>query len=78
MTPLWQASAGITGSPVVGGGRVWALDTDVGVLHALDPDNGKSLGAVAVGAVSRFATPALYGRDILIGTVQGLTIVASS
>ena len=78
MTPLWQASGGITGSPVVGGGRVWALDTDVGVLHALDPDNGKSLGAVAVGAVSRFATPALYGRDILIGTVQGLTIVASS
>jgi outer membrane protein assembly factor BamB len=78
MIPLWRASGGITGSPVIGGGRVWALDTDDGVLHALDPGSGKSLGAVTVGAVSRFATPALYGRNILIGTVQGLTIVASS
>jgi outer membrane protein assembly factor BamB len=78
MTPLWKASAAITGSPVIGGGRVWALDTDAGVLHALDPGDGTSLGAVTVGAVSRFATPALYGRTIMVGTIQGLTIVASS
>jgi hypothetical protein len=34
---LWHTSESVTGSPVIGGGRVWALDTTAGVLHALDP-----------------------------------------
>ena len=32
---LWHTSDSITGSPVIGGGCVWALDTSAGVLHAL-------------------------------------------
>ena len=46
-TSLWHAAAGITGSPVVGGGRVWSLDPAAGVLHALDPRTGRNVAAVA-------------------------------
>ena len=60
---LWHASGSVTGSPVIGGGRIWALDTTAGVLHALDPATGTSLGQVDVGVANRFATPALYGAD---------------
>jgi hypothetical protein len=72
MTPLWQAPANITGSPVIGGGRLWALDTGAGVLHMLNPTSGADLGSVAVGAVTRFATPALYGNAVFVGTKSGI------
>jgi outer membrane protein assembly factor BamB len=73
---LWHASASIAGSPVVGGGRVWALDQDAGVLHALDPATGRSLAQVDVGVTSRFATPAITGGNLLVPTMTGLTVVA--
>jgi outer membrane protein assembly factor BamB len=75
---LWRASASVTGSPVIGGGRVWALDTTAGVLHALDPSTGKSLSQVEVGAASRFATPALYGADVIVPTLAGIAVVRTS
>lgn len=70
MTVLWHASSSISGSPVVGGGRVWSLDPANGVLYALDPATGAQKGHWTVGAVSRFATPALYRNTILIGTMS--------
>jgi outer membrane protein assembly factor BamB len=73
---LWRASSSITGSPIVGGGRVWSLDTGAGVLHALDPRTGRSATAARVGPVSRFATPAAAGSDLLVPTLSGLTVVA--
>jgi hypothetical protein len=75
---LWHASSSITGSPVVGGGRVWSLDPDAGVLHALGLVHGASRHAVAVGQTSRFATPAIYGRDLYVPTLTGLTVVSTS
>ncbi|MDT4893056.1 MAG: hypothetical protein QOE97_2091 [Pseudonocardiales bacterium] len=75
---LWHADGSITGSPVVGGGRIWALDTGAGVLHALDPDTGRSTGSVEVGRVNRFATPALYGRQAFVPTLAGMAVVATS
>jgi outer membrane protein assembly factor BamB len=75
---LWHTSGSITGSPVIGGGRVWALDTDAGVLHALDPSTGKSLSQVDVGVANRFATPALYGADVIIPTLAGIAVVRTS
>jgi outer membrane protein assembly factor BamB len=75
---LWHASTSITGSPVVGGGRVWVLDTGAGVLHGLDPSTGKSLGQVNVGVANRFATPALYGLDVIVPTLAGFAVVATS
>jgi outer membrane protein assembly factor BamB len=75
MTVLWHAARSITGSPVVGGGRVWALDLAAGVLHGLDPATGATRNQLAVGAVPHFATAALSGTSVLIGTMSGLAIV---
>jgi hypothetical protein len=72
MTPLWQAPANITGSPVVGGGRLWALDTGAGRLHLLDPSTGADQLSLPVGSVTRFATPALYGNAVFVGTTSGV------
>ncbi|HLY34825.1 MAG TPA: PQQ-binding-like beta-propeller repeat protein [Jatrophihabitantaceae bacterium] len=74
---LWHASDAIGGSPDVGGGRVWVLDTADRVLHALDPATGRSREHVAVGVTSRFATPALYGTSVFVPTLAGLTIVTT-
>jgi streptogramin lyase len=60
---------------VVGGGRVWALDLAAGVLHGLDPATGATRNQLAVGAVPHFATAALSGTSVLIGTMSGLAIV---
>jgi hypothetical protein len=75
---LWHAGGSIAGSPVLGGGRVWTLDQDAGVLHALDPGSGASREQVAVGVTSRFATPAITGPDVLVPTLTGLTVVRTS
>jgi hypothetical protein len=75
---LWQTGGNIAGSPVVGGGRVWTLETGSGVLHGLDPKTGRPVISLDVGETSRFATPALYGPDVLVPTLSGLTIVATS
>jgi outer membrane protein assembly factor BamB len=75
---LWHASGSITGSPVIGGRRVWALDTTAGVLHALDPSTGRSLGQAGVGVANRFATPALYGKDVIVPTLAGIAVVRTS
>ena len=78
MQVLWHADGDVTGSPVVGGGRVWSLDPKDGVLHALDPATGKSVAKVTVGTTSRFATPAISGPNLLVPTLTGLTIVRGS
>lgn len=78
MHPKWRAPASITGAPVIGGNRIWALDTGAGVLHGLNPGTGASVEHVSVGSVSRFATPALYGSLVLVGTLSGLVIVTTS
>ena len=73
---VWHAEP--NGSPVVGGGRVWTLDVADGVLHALDPSTGRTLERLPVGEVTRFATPALYDRYVLVPTTAGLVIVRTS
>jgi outer membrane protein assembly factor BamB len=75
---LWHASGSVAGSPVVGGGRVWALDQTGGVLHALDPATGRTLEQVHVGETSRFATPAIYGSLMLVPTLTGVVYVRTS
>ncbi|MDT5042269.1 MAG: hypothetical protein QOE51_3254 [Actinoplanes sp.] len=72
---LWHTADPTTGSPVIGGGRVWALDPKGGVLHALDPATGKSVGQVTVGGTSRFATPALSGSNVIVPTLTGIVVV---
>jgi hypothetical protein len=71
----WHTQSSITGSPVIGGGVVWDLDTGSGRLYAVGTAGGNVRASIAVGTVTRFATPALSGRRILVGTTTGLTIV---
>ena len=78
LTVLWHADKQITGSPVIGGGRIWALDSGGGVLHALDPKTGKSVGEATVGATNRLASPALYGPDVIVPTLTGVSVVRTS
>jgi outer membrane protein assembly factor BamB len=79
MTARWRAAANITGSPVIGGGRLWSLDPGAGVLYSLDPATGAVLGHWSVGTASRFATPALRREngqnEVLVGTLDGLAAV---
>jgi outer membrane protein assembly factor BamB len=78
MKALWHAAASIAGSPVVGGGRVYALDQSGGVLHALDPATGGTREQVDVGVTSRFATPAISGASLFVPTLTGVTIVRTA
>jgi PQQ-like domain len=78
MHVLWHAASNITGSPVLGGGRVWALDPSGGKLYSLDAATGVQKGSVTVGATTRFATPAIYGRDIRVPVNHGVVDVRTS
>ena len=75
---LWHASGSINGSPVIGGGRVWALDTTrrraarARSVHRQEPRPGQ------VGVANRFATPALYGADVIVPTLAGIAVVRTS
>jgi hypothetical protein len=73
MQVLWHAAGNITGSPVVGGGRIWSLDPAKGVLYGLDPASGKLLSEINVGSASRFATPAISGPALIVPTLSGVT-----
>ncbi|HKD97746.1 MAG TPA: PQQ-binding-like beta-propeller repeat protein [Micromonosporaceae bacterium] len=74
---LWHADPRVTGSPVIGGGRVWAV-APTGVLWALDPATGNSVGHADIGETSRFATPAIYGADLIVPTLAGIAVVQTS
>jgi hypothetical protein len=75
---LWHTQDSITGSPVVGGGRIWTVDPGAGVLHALNPATGRSLAQVDVGETSRFATPAITGSTVLVPTLAGVAVVSTA
>lgn len=74
----WKASSSVTGSPVVGGGVVWALDPSGGVLYALDEGTGRVRTSLGVGTTTRFMTPALSGSLALVGTTTGIVAVANA
>ncbi len=75
--PAWRA-AGITGSPVAtrDGSSLLALDVTAGRLYALRTGNGTVIGSAPVGAVTRFATPALSGSRAFVPTTAGVVAVA--
>jgi outer membrane protein assembly factor BamB len=72
----WQ-SAGVPGSPVVGGHTVYTLDRN-GTLYALDIGTGKPRASVKVGSTSRFSTPTLFQDRIFVGTMTGVVAVSGS
>ncbi len=72
----WTAQAtGAHGSPVVGGGAVWVVDYDGGVLYALNPSNGAIRAQVSIGQAPHFASPSLSGSQAYVGTLDGVVAV---
>ncbi len=76
LTLGWQAPSQVTGSPVIGGQTVYSLSGST--LYALDSSTGNTRATVAVGQVSRFATPTLYNNHVYIGTLNGVTAVTAA
>jgi outer membrane protein assembly factor BamB len=72
LTQLWRAASNINGTPTVGGGYVFVLDTANGVLNVLKPSTGAVVWTLPVGSVNRFAAPALYGDAVFVGTLSGI------
>jgi outer membrane protein assembly factor BamB len=74
----WSTKNGVGGGPpVVGGGRVWSVNTDNGNLYALDEATGATLASISLGSVPHFASPTLWGGQVLIGTMTGVVDIAA-
>ncbi len=74
----WQAVLHGGGSPVVGGGAVWVIDTAAGVLSALDPATGVVRQRIPVGDVPHFASPTLARHHAYVGTMTGVVAIAGA
>jgi hypothetical protein len=75
ITVLWHTAAPAAGSPVVGGGAVWVVDYDGGVLYLLDPATGAVRQRVSLGQMPHFTSPTLVPGHAFIGTMTGVTEV---
>ncbi len=78
LKPGWKAPHLVAGSPVVGGHTVYNLDFHDGILYAFTMDTGAVIARTPVGQASRFATPALAGSYIFVGTFTGISAVMES
>jgi len=76
-TELWRAPSNVpaAGSPTIGGGAVWWVDYNGGVLFALNPSTGAVLAQIRIGVAPHFASPTLSGNRAYIGTNAGVTAV---
>jgi hypothetical protein len=78
---VWQAggaAAAATGSPVLGGGALWVVDSDAGILYALDQGTGAVRQQMDIGAAPHFASPTLAGGNAYVGTLSGVVAVSGA
>lgn len=73
----WHAMPSIAGSPVIGGNTVYSISGST-TLYALDSHTGAPRAQVAIDEVPHFATPALSGRQIFIGTTKGIIAITGA
>jgi polyvinyl alcohol dehydrogenase (cytochrome) len=74
----WHATTNATGPAVVGGGAVWSVGIQDGVLYALDPDTGATITSLTVGPVHHFATPTLSGGEVFVPVADGILAVSGA
>lgn len=55
---MWHAAHPADASPIVAAGALWAVEPGSATLFAVDLASGKTLYSTAVGAATRFGTPA--------------------
>ncbi len=75
VTVRWRASVQAVGSPVVGGGQIWVVDYDGGLLNTLDPATGAMRQQIRIGSAPHFASPTLARNHAYIGTMTGVVAV---
>jgi len=77
---LWRAPSTVSaeGSPAIGGGAVWVVDYNGGVLYALDPATGAVRTQIRIGAAPHFVSPTLSGSRAYVGTNAGVTAVSGA
>jgi outer membrane protein assembly factor BamB len=73
----WRATVPAAGSPAVGGGMVWAVDYQAGILYTLDAATGQVRHQLAVGDTPHFASPTLTSHGAYLGTTSGVTSISS-
>jgi outer membrane protein assembly factor BamB len=78
ITVLWQAPVHAAGSPVLGGGAVWVVDYDGGVLYLLDPGSGAVRQQLALSTMPHFTSPTVVAGHAFIGTMTGVAAVTIS
>lgn len=72
---LWHASVPARGSPVLGGGALWVVDYQAGLLDVLDPGTGAVREKLSIGPAPHFASPTLAGGQAYVGTMTGVVAV---
>jgi outer membrane protein assembly factor BamB len=77
-TVRWRAQAPAKGSPTVGGGAVWVVAYDKGMLDVLDRHTGHRIASVRIGTAPHFASPTLANGHAYVGTLHGVVAVAGS
>jgi len=75
ITVLWRAKVPANGSPVAGGGQVWVVDYNSGILYVLDAASGAVTHELDVGELPHFASPTLAGGHAYLGTMTGVVCV---
>jgi outer membrane protein assembly factor BamB len=76
VTVGWHGPAGTQGSPVVGGGAVWVVDYDGGLLYALDQATGATKSRLSIGRAPHFASPTLAAGHAYVGTLDSVVAVS--
>jgi polyvinyl alcohol dehydrogenase (cytochrome) len=75
---LWKTPVRANGSPVVGGGAIWTVDTSQGVLYALDPASGIPHQQISLGALPHFASPTVVRDRAYVGTMNGVAAISGA
>ncbi len=75
---LWHAGVPAAGSPVLGGGVVWVVDYDGGVLYLLDPGTGAVRQQLTLSQMPHFASPTVVAGHAYLGTMTGVTQISFS
>jgi hypothetical protein len=69
----WLWSAGVYGSPVVAGRRVYVADRSSGDLVVLRLDNGHAIQRIHAGTLTHFPSQVVDGGFVFVPTMTGIT-----
>lgn len=72
-TIAWKSPSFHAGPPIVVGGAVWTIDTDIGELYAFNATNGQLIFEYRIGEVAHFSTPSAGDGQVFV-TAEGKVI----